>query len=406
MQIKKLLAVVMSLCMTAGVVSYGAPVITQSITAQAVDVEDNANITTFPTNIKVEYSEKYHQVRFTWDKVEGADRYGIAVYLAGKWKIQTQNITDTTYTSPKNLTTGKTYKVAVAARVNGTWDVTSAINNAVTVTVRGNNSYVKPDKETKYGAELYVIANEITLYLGPDTSYGKVTTIPAQTMLTELGVMNNNDNWVFTEYKGQYGWVQIVNDYGKQQISVFFPSVDKPVIYLYPEKETDVHVEVKLTEADLATTYPKYNNGWDVVAKPDGSLVNKADGSHHRYLFWDAVNCRTEFDLSKGFCVAGSDTESFLKEKLSYMGLTEDEMNEFIVYWLPRMEHNKYNLISFQSDKYTDSAKLNITPTPDSMLRVFMTYVPLEEAVDIEPQELSTFERKGFTVVEWGGSEI
>ena len=88
------------------------------------------------------------------------------------------------------------------------------------------------------------------------------------------------------------------------------------------------------------------------------------------------------------------------------MGLTEDEMNEFIVYWLPLMEHNKYNLITFQSDVYTDSAKLNITPTPDSLLRVFMAYVPLEEAVDIEPQQLSTFERIGFTVVEWGGSRI
>lgn len=88
------------------------------------------------------------------------------------------------------------------------------------------------------------------------------------------------------------------------------------------------------------------------------------------------------------------------------MGLTEDEMNEFIVYWLPLMEHNKYNLISFQSDVYTDSAKLNITPTPDSMLRVFMAYVTLDNAIDIEPQQLNTFERKGFTVVEWGGSKV
>ena len=70
------------------------------------------------------------------------------------------------------------------------------------------------------------------------------------------------------------------------------------------------------------------------------------------------------------------------------------------------MERNEYNLISFQSDKYTDTAKLKITPEPDSMLRVFMTYTSLEDAVDIEPQELSTFERSGFTVVEWGGSEI
>ena len=98
--------------------------------------------------------------------------------------------------------------------------------------------------------------------------------------------------------------------------------------------------------------------------------------------------------------------ERFLKEKLTYMGLTEEEMNEFIVYWLPLMEHNKYNLITFQDDAYTNSAKLNITPTPDSLLRIFMAYVPLEEAVDIEQQQLDTFERKGFTVVEWGGSKI
>ncbi|MBQ8920592.1 MAG: hypothetical protein IJ060_00315 [Oscillospiraceae bacterium] len=70
------------------------------------------------------------------------------------------------------------------------------------------------------------------------------------------------------------------------------------------------------------------------------------------------------------------------------------------------MEHNAYNLISFQGDAYTNSAKLTITPTPDSECRIFMAYVPLDAVVDIEPQVLSTFERKGFTVVEWGGAEI
>jgi len=55
---------------------------------------------------------------------------------------------------------------------------------------------------------------------------------------------------------------------------------------------------------------------------------------------------------------------------------------------------------------YTDSAKFNITPTPDNMLRVFMAYVPMEEAIDIEPQQLETIERNGFTVVECGGCVI
>jgi hypothetical protein len=110
--------------------------------------------------------------------------------------------------------------------------------------------------------------------------------------------------------------------------------------------------------------------------------------------------------MSKGFCVAGSDTEKFLKEKLTYMGLTEQEMNEFIVYWLPEMESNEYNLITFQGEAYTEASKLNITPTPDSLCRIFMVYTALDKPVNIQPQELETFERKGFTVVEWGGSQV
>lgn len=268
-------------------------------------------------------------------------------------------------------------------------------------------TYVKPDNTTDYGYEFEVVSDSLTMYLGPDASYNTVTQIPKESILQELGYQDDNEYWLFTEYDGQYGWIRMYEaDNETQTVRWRMPAAAKPVIYLYPEQETDIHVELELTEADLSTTYPKYNNGWDVTAYPDGTLVNKVDGSHHRYLFWDAVNVRTRFDFSKGFCVAGSDTESFLKEKLTFMGLTEEEMNEFLVYWLPFMEHNAYNLISFQSDAYTDTAKLNITPTPDSMLRIFMTYVPLEDAVDIEQQELSTFERNGFTVVEWGGSKI
>ena len=271
---------------------------------------------------------------------------------------------------------------------------------------KNTTTYVEPDNRTTNGSPLRVMVDGLKLYLGPDEGYQIIDHIPEGTRLYELGYQNDNSVWVFIEYKGQYGWVKTV-DGGNENTTLYFEQyVDKPVIYLYPEEETDVHVELELTESELSTTYPKYNNGWDVTAYPDGSLLNKSDGTHHKYLFWDSENCRTRFDMSKGFCVAGNDTESFLKEKLSYMGLTEEEMNEFIVYWLPRMEHNKYNLISFQGEAYTDSAKLNITPAPDSMLRVFMTYVPLDEAVDIEPQQLETFERNGFTVVEWGGSEI
>ena len=70
------------------------------------------------------------------------------------------------------------------------------------------------------------------------------------------------------------------------------------------------------------------------------------------------------------------------------------------------MQENPYNLITFQTDAYTDSAVLHITPEPDSILRVFMAYQALKEPVEIEKPALEGFERVGFTVVEWGGTEI
>ncbi|WP_295088299.1 dockerin type I repeat-containing protein [Ruminococcus sp.] len=285
--------------------------------------------------------------------------------------------------------------------------MTSVIDNMKNIMAKYmeiQSVYVKPAHYSS-GPVFAVSERGMKLYSGPGERYRCLAEVNSFARLHEIGYQEDHNPWVFTEYNGIYGWIMTKDENNKD--TVFYEQVAaKPVIYLYPEKETDVHVELELTEANLSTTYPKYNNGWDVTAYPNGSLLNKADGTHHKYLFWDAVNCRTRFDLSKGFCVAGSDTEDFLKEKLTYMGLTEEEMNEFIVYWLPRMEHNAYNLISFQKDAYTNSAKLDITPTPDSLLRIFMTYVPLEDAMDVQPQQLETFQRKGFTVVEWGGCEI
>jgi len=70
------------------------------------------------------------------------------------------------------------------------------------------------------------------------------------------------------------------------------------------------------------------------------------------------------------------------------------------------MKDNPYNVISFQTEVYENAAKLKITPEPDSMLRVFMTWYPSDTEVKIEPQTVTKFKRTGFSVVEWGGAKI
>jgi len=177
----------------------------------------------------------------------------------------------------------------------------------------------------------------------------------------------------------------------------------KPVIYLYSTTEQEVKVQVNY-DGKLTCTYPKYNDGWDVIAQPDGTLINLADKKEYSYLYWEGTT-NTELDMSKGFVVKGEDTEEFLKEKLAYMGLIPREYNEFIVYWLPILQENKYNFISFAGKDYENLAQLKITPEPDSILRVMMIYKPLKEPIQVEAQELKPFTRVGFTVVEWGGTE-
>ena len=177
----------------------------------------------------------------------------------------------------------------------------------------------------------------------------------------------------------------------------------KPVIYLYPEEEQEVSVQL-FYDGELTCTYPAYEDGWKVTALPDGQLRD-AGGRYYNYLYWEGYT-NVQYDFSEGFCIAGADTAVFLEAALAKLGLTRREANEFIVYWLPLMQENAYNLISFQTDAYTDHAELLIDPAPDTLIRVFMAWKPLEKAVELPAQTLSAPERTGFTVVEWGGSEV
>ena len=189
--------------------------------------------------------------------------------------------------------------------------------------------------------------------------------------------------------------------------NVYLDRARKPVIYLYPETKTEVSVKLEL-DGKLTAVYPDYDaaNGWTVTAEPDGTLTDKK-GRQYSYLYWEGdVNIWP--DMSRGFCVKGEDTAEFLENALKQTGLTDKEADDFITYWLPEMQENKYNVITFQTKAYEEVAALRVAPKPDTVIRVYMLWYPSKVKVNIRPQELDSVNpavRKGFTVVEWGGEE-
>ena len=163
----------------------------------------------------------------------------------------------------------------------------------------------------------------------------------------------------------------------------------KPIIYIYPEEEKEVKVKLGKKEK-LTCTYPKYEDEWNIKAKPNGDLVDLKTGRKLYALYWEGLNTNKQ-KFEEGFIVEGEKVASFLEEKLEILGLNEREAEEFIIYWLPQINENM---------------PLEITPKPETLIRINMVFKPLRKIINIKEQQLKKVERIGYTVVEWGGSKM
>lgn len=251
---------------------------------------------------------------------------------------------------------------------------------------------------------------------------------------SETDMKGNNTSWYGYDFQidmpkdiepGKYTFV-VVRDDGTVELMLDFcvpkpaepnpylndtvpVTTEKPVIYIYPQSETDVSIVLDY-DGNLTCTYPEYNDGWNVTAFPDGTIFDKNTKRYYEYLFWEGTRSFDDYEFEHAACVAREDTAAFLEEYLEAAGLNDREIDDFISYWLPRLQASPYNLISFPCEYYSEWAKLNVDPAPDTLIRVYMVFAPLEAPVDIPEDMALEFpdrpERNGFTVVEWGGSVL
>ena len=179
----------------------------------------------------------------------------------------------------------------------------------------------------------------------------------------------------------------------------------KPIIYLYPEKTTEV--SVKLGKPNIITTsYPKYEDGWTVIAEPNGNLTEVKSQKKLYSLYWEGKNIKPS-PIKDGWCIKGEDVAEFLEEKLKLLGLNDREAEEFIIYWLPIMKSNKYNIIRFETkEEINSNMPLDITPKPDTIIRVMMEFKGINHYIELAPQQITTPKRTGFVAVEWGGTQL
>ena len=242
--------------------------------------------------------------------------------------------------------------------------------------------------------------NNVNLYIWDDASAGPTSNIPAYCIVIPTEKEINN--------------IDIVNVYEEKDFKLsvekilqrIYPSIDKPVIYLYPTEETEISVKL-LNDERITCSYPKYVDEWKVLAKTNGDLMDLDTGRNLYSLYYESESVE-KFNISQeGFIVKREDSAKFLEEKLAILGLTQRETQEFIIYWLPKLESNNYNYIRFATgEEINNNMPLEINPNPDTIIRVLMTFKGLQSPIDVEEQKLDTPERTGFTVVEWGGTEI
>ena len=244
----------------------------------------------------------------------------------------------------------------------------------------------------------------------PEVKKGNIK-IHGQREVIKKGVVSANETIRFNNYnytKRGNEWMPVIS--GVSGIRLERRDADrlkgsKPVIYLYPEEPMDISVSLNPRNNKFTTIYPKFNgeNTWNVHAEPNGDITLK--GRKYPYLFWEALLYDNQ-DLSEGFIVKAEDAENFLEEKLSILGLNDKEKTDFITFWLPLLLRNKLSLCSFQKHEFFNFIDLNVTPKPDTLIRIFLSIKKIDEPVNIKEQKLQSIERKGFTVIEWGGSDL
>ena len=173
----------------------------------------------------------------------------------------------------------------------------------------------------------------------------------------------------------------------------------KPNIYLYPVKACSLSVRLEFPSGGKVTeSIPAYSAGWNVYVEPSG----KINGSYD-YLFYEA-DAPNLYQYESGWIVKKELLRDFFEKNMSETGFNDKEIKDFTEYWIPRLNESPYYTIYPQySGEIMKTVKLNISVSPDNILRLFYVIKGTgNPAKEIKTPVIPKFQRSGFVVAEWG----
>ncbi len=190
-------------------------------------------------------------------------------------------------------------------------------------------------------------------------------------------------------------------------------SVDKPVIYAYSDKELAFTLNLQ-SKGELTFTYPVLPSDatWKMKTNPNGRLSDD-ENKQYPYLFWEAKQDLSSFQHAvpdAQIVLSGNELVNYFEQELDKLGLNSREKTDFITYWCPKLNDSDKILVQLYVDEKCELiGKLNIEPKPDNFRRLYVTFEKNpsnSENIKTLNLDVGKFERTGFTVIEWGGSEL
>ena len=176
--------------------------------------------------------------------------------------------------------------------------------------------------------------------------------------------------------------------------------VEKPAVYIYPDLPGRFQVSLEFGAGiRLTASEPEYGDGWEVAVDSAGRIDGTWD-----YLFYE-IAMRGAPRIPVGWCLPWAELMAGIESIITDLGLDAAEKEDFLTYWRSRLPHREfYEINPVMGEDLEHWVKLKVDPAPDATLRFWLFFRGSDKAVALPEPVIPVFERKGTTVVEWGGS--